>query len=313
MAGKLEKLLREKADRLSEIPDRLLTAAEKAERELFRKLIALLGQLKTRGDLFVSSRENLEIAAQILEGFKEEFYLSSYADAVEDFAAQFEIQMSVSDRYFSEVFPEYSTSLLAREVVEKTKAAAVELLLGAEAESSFFSAIKETLETSVISGASYKDTIESLTPLFEGEEGGKIRQYSSQIAHDSFALADRTYMSVVSDELEAEWFKYSGGTIATSRPFCVERHEQFFHYKEIEGWPDGERQPGQRTPTNDGTWAGMIPGTSPQNIYSYLGGFNCRHSPVPVSIIEVPRDVIERNIASGNFTPSKFEVEELGL
>lgn len=312
----LEELISKKTDRLESVPNTLLSRAGKAELALYKDLQELIKDLRTKDGFFVSDRANLELAGEIIQRLKEVFYTSEYAEAVAVFASEFDNQLGLADEYLIRAFPTFEASSFGAAVVEKAKRNAVELLLQAEAEARFFAPLKDVLEEAVVSGARYRDTLDVLTPYFEGKDGGVIKQYSSQVAHDVFAFSDREYMSTVSDEIEAEWFKYSGGTIETSRPFCVERHEKFFHFKEIEGWVDCKRVDGQKTPqktVNGCTWAGMVEGTSEQTIYTYAGGWNCRHSIVPVSILLVPKTVIQRNIASGNFEPSEFERNELGL
>ena len=82
---------------------------------------------------------------------------------------------------------------------------------------------------------------------------------------------------------------YAGGELPTTRPFCEERVGKFFHYKEIESWASEN-------------WAGKNSETTAQNIYEYLGGWNCQHTLIPVTIEMVPQEVIDRNIESGNYT-----------
>lgn len=301
------------ADRLTDVPDKFLTDVQRAEKELLRELTELIATMKQKNGQFIQSRENLTIANQIVTKMREVFTTGEYGKAVAEFASEFENQALVSTRYFERAFNDFKVPELAVTAVERARNNAVNLLMNSEAEASFFAPLRDTLEEAVINGARYKDVLETLEPLFSGENGGRIKTYSSQIAYDSFAIADREYISLVSDELGSEWFFYSGGRVATTRPFCKERTERYFYYKEIEGWPEGEKQPGQQSPDKSGNWTGKIPGTSDKTIYAYLGGYNCRHRAIPVSIRSVPKDVINRNINSGNFVPSEFETKELGL
>lgn len=309
----IEEILGSQADRLTDVPDKFLTAAQRAEKELLREIMTLLKDLETKDGLFVQSRENLRKANEIVAKMREVFTTGEYGRAVAEFASEFENQAILNTKYFERAFDEFNVPELAVTAVERAKNNAVNLLMASEAEASFFAPLRDTLEEAVINGARYRDVLETLEPLFDGPNGGKIKTYSSQIAYDAFAIADREYISLVSDELDSEWFFYSGGRVATTRAFCKERTERYFYYKEIEGWPDGVKQPNQEVPQKDGDWAGKIPGTSNRTIYAYLGGYNCRHRVIPVSISAVPKDVINRNINSGNFEPSEFERKELGL
>ncbi len=60
-------------------------------------------------------------------------------------------------------------------------------------------------------------------------------------------------------------------------------------------------------------WAGMYKGTNADNIMTWLGGYNCKHSIIPVSLAIVPMSVIQRAIDAGYFKPTKAEQELLGL
>lgn len=309
----IKEILTEQANRLTDIPDKFLTATQRAEKELLAELIELLGTLETKNGQFVPSTKNLRITNEIVERMRRVFTTGEYGKAVAEFASQFDEQAVTNTLYFEQAFDEFKIPELAITAVERARNNAVNLLMNSEATASFFAPLRDILEEAIINGARYKDVLETLEPLFSGKDGGKIKTYSSQIAYDAFAIADAEYINLVAKELNIKWRYYSGGEVATTRPFCSERTEKYFYYLEIEGWPEGKKQPGQRSPDSSGNWEGKIPGTSDKTIYAYRGGYNCRHRMVGVSIRVVPKDVIQRNIQNGNFTPSEFEKRELGL
>ncbi len=309
----LNELITAKAERLSSVPDELLTSIERSELKLLRELQGLLKELTTKDGRIVQDIKNLERAGLIVDKLRELFYGSDYTDAVAKFALEFDNQTILANEYLQKAFTTFEGSTFAVAGVAKAKENAVKLLIEALPESELFNPVKSILEEAVSSGARYSDTLDALAPYFEGKDGGALKRYANTYAHDAFAISDRSYMNTISDELEAQWFQYSAGTVSGTRAFCMERHEKYFHYKEIEGWANGERVAGERTPDSNGDWQGKIEGTSEQTIFTYAGGWNCRHSIVPVSILVVPRSVIERNIAIGNFEPSDFERKELGL
>ena len=127
---------------------------------------------------------------------------------------------------------------------------------------------------------------------------GKLLQYSKQIAYDSIATADRAYTSAVAEDLGNDWFYYAGGLLKTSREFCIERHNQYYHFKEVESWAGLN-------------WDGKMENTTPQNIWENLGGYNCNHAIIPVSIDQVPKSVLKRNINSGNYVPTEFDLQNV--
>jgi hypothetical protein len=66
-----------------------------------------------------------------------------------------------------------------------------------------------------------------------------------------------------------------------TRPFCEERVGNFYHQKEIESWANID-------------WQGKRPGTTSSSIFIYCGGYNCRHSLIPVSETLVPKIDLDR-------------------
>ncbi len=111
--------------------------------------------------------------------------------------------------------------------------------------------------------------------------------------------------------MDSEWFFYSGDIIPTSRCFCIERHNRYFYYKEIESWADGEGL--GECDLGGGDWSGKNPTTNKNNIYILAGGFFCQHSILPVTIDQVDKETIQRAIEKFGYEPTEFEKQELGI
>lgn len=310
----LKELIKRKADRLKSVPESFASRVKKSERQVYNRIIELLAELEVSGGDFVSSERNLRIATEITSLLKSTLTDTDYIEAVTEFASEFDEQLTSNLNYFKKAFDLKVLPDLAVAVAEQGKHNAVDLLLNTAAESEFLKPLAEIIETSVIQGAGYKDTLDAIQQFVLGSDDTESRllRYSKQIASDSFAISDREITSIVADELESEWFLYAGEEIESTRPFCEERVGKYFHYLEIEAWGRGEKTLGFDTPQG-GTWAGRIPDTNAQTIYAYAGGFQCRHAIMPVSIFIVPKEDIERAISQGFFTPSEFLVGELGL
>jgi hypothetical protein len=303
-----------KVRRLTTVPDAFLAKIPKAEREVYDQVIQLLSRLDIRNGQYVISSRNLQIASEISELLREVLLASDYVNYVTEFAKEFDEQAAVTNRLLEKAFPEYAPTALGAQVVNIAKRDAIDLLLNRASDSDFIAPLREVIEQAVINGAGYSETVKSIRTFIEGSDDvdGALLRYSKTYAHNAFAVADASYTSIVSEELDAEWFKYSGDEIETTRPFCAERDTQFFHYKEIEAWGAGERTEGMQWPKS-GTWGGRIPETNAATIYAYRGGFSCRHSIIPVSVFAVPLEVIQRNIDNGNYEPTQKELELLGM
>lgn len=312
MATLLE-IITEKNKRLDEIPIEFQGNVEKLQKRIANRIIELIGELETTGGQIKMSQKNLLIVQQIDEELRAILGSTEYKKAVTAFASEFDKQKIVNDEYFQKAFPDaFNETALANQLVKNAQRNAVNLLIGEPAETTFLTPIREQLEQSVASGASLKDTITGIREYVEGtpETDGRLLRYSKQVSFDSFAIADRSYTNALAEDIEAEWYLYSGGLIADSRCFCEERNGQYFHFKEIEAW--GRMEDLGECNTGEG-WAGMNKSTNEATIFLLAGGYNCRHSIQPVSIFITPPEVVQRNITNGNFELSDAAADALGI
>lgn len=296
-------LIKLKIDRLEEVPDELLSRIQKVQKKVFPQVLDLISLIDRDKDGMIELTDNnLKLLANIQGQLRDVLLTSEYTEIVDEFIEEFKVQQGVSDAMFKKAFSQFAEDPKAAELVTLSQKRAAKIFIDEVTDVKFAGAIYDSLELAISNNASYAETVRQLQAIVIGDEEteGKIYQYARQIAHDQFALADRSYTSAVSEELDAEWFFYAGSVISGSREFCVERHNQYYYYKEIEQWASLD-------------WDGKMDDTNEQTIFSTAGGWNCRHSIIPVSIMAVPMEVVRRNIDNGNFVPSDFEREELGL
>lgn len=298
----LESLIRLKTERLSSVPDELLSAIERVQKKVFPDLLVMLEGLERSGDEILFNQNNLNLLSQIQERAREILSGSEYAEVIQEFADQMQVQAGISDELFRTTFIDFVSAGRASQLVTLSQQDAIGLLYDQAKDDVFSRSIYETVYDAVANNASWGETVKNLQQIVTGDSelDGKLLRYAKQVAHDTFAVADRSYTSQVAEELDAEWFFYSGGTVSGTREFCRERHNEYYFYKEIESWADLD-------------WDGKDDQTNAATIYSLAGGYNCRHSIIPVSISVVPREVILKAISDGWYEPSEFEKQELGL
>lgn len=310
-------LIKKKNKRLKEVPEEFLSSVEKYQKKLFINVLALLNNLKrdSGGRIIFSSEDlsNLTAIQSIEQELKSVLLSSDYVRAVDSFAQEFNEQANLTNKYFQDIFKTFERSAAADAVLTTAKENAVTLLIGEPLDTNFLLPIKSLLEDSVQSGASWVDTVQTIREYVEGTEDadGRLLKYSKQIAHDEFSISDRSVTNIIAEEVEAEWYFYSGGEVLATRCFCDERNGQYFHYKEIESWGNGQNL--GKCDLGDGTWAGERDGTNPQTIFVFAGGYNCQHSINPVSVFDVPMEVIRRAMDAGYYEPSEKEMELLGI
>lgn len=301
----LKEIFAERLKRLKSVPDKLISDTQKAEKDIISGILDSIDRLELDGGYIAKTKSNLAAIEQISSDIKSVILKSDYTKAVKEFAGEFNTQAGLTDTYFDILLkgaPEATTYEVA--VLELSKKQTVKYLLEAPMDSAFITPIEDLLTTNIQSGASFTQTIKDIRAFIEdkGDEGGKLAQYSKQIAYDSFAVSDRTYLSERADALGFEWYIYSGGELPTTRPFCDARRGKYFHKKEVESWvTDSGSEESNPKPRKE--WAGQFEGTNKQTIFDLAGGYNCRHIIAPVSLNSVPQDVIDRNIESGNYVP----------
>jgi len=308
----LESIIKLKQKNLEMKPARLLSQVEKTQKKIFEEILALADDFIIKNGFIELSTANLATIDVIVDGLKTALHGSEYFEAVKEFGKDFDLQQGINESYFKQAFDDFSTPDFAAEIVRQSKVATVDALLGAPLDENFLKPLQKTLTDLVSSGASWKESVKTIREFAEGGENidGKLLQYSKQIAHDAFAYSDRAYSNAVAEEIDGEWYFYAGQEIPTTRCFCAERNQKYYHYKEVENWGAGKNL--GECKSGD-LWAGANPQTNEQTIFIYLGGFRCGHSLMLTSIFDVPLEDIRRNVENGNYTPSEFEIAELGI
>lgn len=289
-----KELLTKKNNRLLSVPEHLQTVVEKQQASVLNGILSKLSKLSTVDGQFKISASNIRLISDISDDLKKILLNTEYLDAVKLFASEFEVQASLNDSLIRSAFGEVPNPVASEIYIQTAKRNAVEALVGSPVDTNFIKPIQGLLENAVINGSSLSDTMSAIKTFVEGGDGleGKILKYSKQITNDAFAIADRSYTSILSDALDNEWFYYSGTEVDKTRCFCKERVGNYYHYLEIESWGRGENLGDCNV--GDGMWAGEIPSTNETTIYSYLGGYNCNHSLIPVSEAVVPESDMER-------------------
>lgn len=298
----INELIAKKEFNLENVPGAFADGVKTAQGEIWEEMASIIQQIERKGDQIVMSKKNLQLIDKLLEQIKKVALKSDYITAIKAFSKDIDAQKKINTAYFDKAFTETLGNLdFADAVWEVSKKNSVQTLVNA-VDSEFISAAKGTLENAISTGASWKDTVKNLKTITVGnsEVEGKLYRYAKQTASDAFSISDRTYTNAVSDNLGLEFYLYAGDKIAATRPFCDERVGKYFHKKEIEAMASKD-------------WDGKIRGTDSKTIFVLAGGWSCKHSWLPVSAIVVPKDVLKRNIANGNYKPSEKEKEMLGI
>lgn len=303
-------ILKRRLKRLSSVPDNFIGRMKAVQVDQYNRIVMLLKRLDLAGDVIDSrSKSNYQLVDKLREDLHDYILRSDYADAVKEFAGEFNKQKKVNEEYYKTISSDFD-AIAADEIVNKIQKSTVRNLYIDKLNSDYLAPLEGILNTAISSQAGFDETLRYIRLFVEGndEVDGSISRYAKQLAHDSFANADRAYGNAVSDELELDFYLWAGGEVPGTRCFCIERHEKYYHWKEIAAWGRGEDVGECGFP-----WQGMNKATDENTIFVYAGGHNCLHTVAGVSTFDVPREVILRNVENGNYSPSEFERKEFGL
>jgi hypothetical protein len=311
----IRELIEAKAKRFDTVPDKYVNAVQESQSEIFTGILSLLDQLErdSAGNI-IASASNLRTVDNIVDQTKLVLNGSTYVEALNSFLQEFDKQAIINNSYFSKTFTINDRELAIQTLANAKRNASINLL-GAPLDREFYEPIRITLTDSINASASLQETITAIRTITEGDEQvlGKLNRYASQIASDAFTQTDRAYTMALAEDVGAKFYRYVGGLLTDSREFCVSRNAKYYHKNEIKLWVTSKGG-GLSNPTPRGkSWQGRIRTTNSSTIFIDCGGFNCKHSLLPVSILSVPKSVIDRNIQNGNFKPSEAEKRELAL
>ncbi len=131
--------------------------------------------------------------------------------------------------------------------------------------------IKQPIKTALInyvgSGGNFKDFKASVLDIVSSK---KLETNVDLVARELVFQYKRSQQAQLANKFNVEYFRYVGGEIDTTRPFCDKRVGNIYTRSAIQSWASED-------------WGGKKEGTTSTNIFINLGGYNCRHSLVPVS------------------------------
>jgi hypothetical protein len=298
----IKELIKQRIKRLDTVPNSFANRVARSQHDIYQKILLKLDKIDVGMDGAVTQTpNNLALIKEISAELKKIVIdpLSPYSKSVKGFIEEFSEQKILNRSFYEESFEDFQNEKMYDQTY-KTAVSNANKLVSQSAVNTLTTEFEDLLQTAIGSGDNYANIVKNIGDLIKGNSqiDGSLARYAKQNAKDIFAVADRQYSKAISDNLEVQFFQYSGGLIDTSRPFCEERNGKIFHKKEIEAWGKGEKTLGMKWPKG-GKWAGMASNTSAQTIFSLAGGYQCDHVMVPVALKYVPIDVIRRAIQQG--------------
>ncbi len=313
----LEEIIKLKLDRMEDVPDAYVKAVGQTQKEIFSNILDSLELLvRDANGNIKKTQKNLAIIENIIEDLQKVFSRSDYAKITREFVSEFDVQVEVTDDFFKKAFDNFEDSSFSKKALEISKKNAYNLMAGTPTiTKNLYEPVRELLTNAVVTGDSYTKTVKAIRQNIQGGTindkvlEGKLAKYAKQMAYDTFAVVDRNYTQQIAEDLEVEWYNYVGGRIEDTRPFCVARNGKYFHKTEIINM--GNLIGLYNEPIE--SWQGRIPSTDAKTIFTYAGGYNCRHFILPTSEFAVPKADIIRNIEKGYYKPDEKTLELLEI
>ncbi len=313
--AEIDDLIKEKIKRLDKIGDSFALKSAEIQKTILKKALNKLENItRDKSGNIIASSKNLNTIQSVLDTVDEVLNEGEYQSLVKGLLSEMDKQAVLNDKILKQQFGETFKTEFADAVLSKIKTA-TELNLTQVSTAQITNGLSQYLNTIVSDGANYKDVYNYIQDYLIGAEDkeGALVRYTRQIANDSFAVSDRTRVTTISENLGIQFYRFQGGIIDTTRCFCEERNGLIFHVSEIMAWGDGDITAGDLSSNCGYPWAGMNTGTNSGNIFSLLGGYNCLHTLIPVSEIDVPVDVLRRAYQSGFYNPSETIMNLLGI
>lgn len=249
---------------------------------LATRIAGILGDLDVRGGTILPTEANIARLSEVMQAIEAGFVDDQYERAVRDYLRTFD-KLTTNTATWANELGRFSPDLLTS-LSRQYKTIAAEYLLNAQSFSlTMLNPIAQEVAGYIATGGRYRDLVDSVSTIVTGggEADGALLGNARTAVNDLVSVYERTATSVAAEAVGADFFLYQGRPIDTTRPFCRDRANKYYHRREIAGWADED-------------WNGKMAGTTSTTIFQYLGGYNCRHVLVPVRQDLVPAADLQR-------------------
>lgn len=297
----LEELAKQKVKLFESSPERLAVTSEKVQLELWKQLIPVINSFDTDADgNMAQTQDNIRKIGEVVTILNELLAGDEYVTAVKTFLGDIDKGIQITDEIAKEISSTFEPDEAQKSLQKIIKRNAIDSFIGDGLRARVTQPFVQQLTANIASRAPLREAVKALEVVIIGDKKteGRLLSNVKVVATTSQAVSDRSYSTAVYEQLQVEWFRYVGGEIDSTRPFCEHREDNIYHRGEIEAWGAGKNS-GGLDDIKRGTWDGRIDGTNEKTIFTNLGGWNCRHSLVPVNKRFVTPELIERARAEG--------------
>lgn len=242
----------------------------------------ILADLDIRDGNLVPSEANIAKLSQVMADIESDFVDPQWRDAVREYVKTFDVLDANTTAWVGQIGS--IDKGLMKALRTQYKQISAEYLLNAQSFSqTLLNPIAQEVGAYIATGSRYSDLVKAVSQIVTGGDtsDGAILGNARTAVNDLVSVYERTATNIAAEQVGAVFFLYQGRPIKSTRPFCRERANKYYHKEEIASWASED-------------WQGKTEGTNSTTIFSYLGGYNCRHVLVPVRQSEVAADDLAR-------------------
>lgn len=257
--------------------ERFVTSMSSVSKTFYEQVVNAATQLRLRigksSPKAAEMADNLRKLGKLNAQLNKLLMESGYNKEVSTYVGTFKQSQAAINTYYSTIISSYSPSAELFEAIRKSNIeTTVESLLNSGVNANFIEPVKRILKDVVVGNGDYNTLKKNLGELILGNDTvePRLKVYVGQVSNDSIHQFQRNYMKAISDDLGLKHYLYAGTEITTTRDFCDERHGKYYTDEQVKSWASLQ-------------WAGKIKGTNEATIFTYCGGYRCRHRLLPVS------------------------------
>lgn len=258
---------------------------------VFRRVQTLLKDLDLKRGSVRATASNLRKINRIKREIENLVLNDKYLKEVNAFTEAFNKGSDLQTAYFATVKEGFTTpkfiDTLRKASIDNTKVALTESGIRANV----VDKAGEIIQRNITESASFSDLVDDMRNFLTEtpENVGALKRYTSQIVTDSLNTYAAEYNRFVSDNLNLQWYIYTGSLVKDSRSFCISLiKKKWVHKSEFGAVAQGNFIPKPKD------LKGLKPGTNAETLQIFRGGFNCRHLLTPIAEEFVPKKLVNR-------------------
>ncbi len=283
--------LKELTEFLDRSIDNFTTDIPNIQNTVFRRVQLLLRDLELSRGAVKASVKNLRKINRIKREIERIILSDKYLREVNAFTQSFNKATELQTVYFATIKAGFTTpdfiNILKEASIQNTKVALTEAGIRAN----IVDKAGEIIQRNITERATFADLTTDMRRFLTKTEDsvGALSRYTSQIVTDSLNTYAAEYNRFVSDNLNLQWFIYSGALVKDSREFCINLvKKKWVHKSEFGSVSRGQFIP---KPAN---LNGLKPNTNASTLQINRGGFNCNHLLTPIAEEFVPKNLLAK-------------------